>query len=185
MSLEFGTYRRMQIPEGRVRQIARASDGLVLWRAGYVNQVPLSADGSDGSIYNGTGYRNGYRVRSGGAEAEFSGAACTGFIAVNPGDVVRLSGWAFDYGTSANAINAADGGFQNIGQFTTQPAAYGIFESPYGAYGPSSVVEETEGVWKWVVPPAESGVQYIRVTGVDADGIQGQDMIVTINEEIA
>lgn len=184
MSLNFANYPRLEIPEGRVKQIARKSDGLVLWEAGYVNMVPLSIN-SDGSIYNSTGYKNGYRIRSGGAEGAQSGSTCTGFIPVKGGDVVRISGCTFGYPQNGNAVNVANASFTNIGQFTMLPAHYGIFLEGYSAYAASSVVEEATGVWKWVVPPAAAGVAYIRVTGYNSTGsAPGANLIVTVNEEI-
>lgn len=150
------------------------------------NQVPISTD-TDGSIYNGVGYKDNTRVRSGGEEGANNRAACTGFIPVSAGDVVRFSGmpWFAD-AASANALNAANASYENIGQFTMlQNARYGIFSSSYSAYAASSVVEETTGVWRWIVPPAASGVAYIRISAFDASSkTKGADMIVTINEEI-
>lgn len=187
MSLDFGKYRRMRIPEGRVKQIMRESDGLVLWTEKYLNRVRQSVSGDDGSIYNGMGYKDGYRIRSGGAEGVQDGATCTGFIFVNPGDVIRISGCSFADPSSANAVNVADVDFVNVGQLTTQPANYGIFAADggtYADYGAASVVQEKDGVWAWTVPPEESGVRYIRVTGYRYGNAPGADMIVTINEEI-
>ena len=65
MSLNFKDYIYLDIPEGRVKQIARKSDGLVLWKQGYTNQVPKSTD-TNGSIYNGTGYKDNTRLSSSG-----------------------------------------------------------------------------------------------------------------------
>lgn len=158
-------------------------NGVQAWKSGYTNRVPESID-ENGNIYNGRGYKNGYRVRSGGAEGALSGGACTGFIAVKGGDVVRFSGWDFSYPQNGNAVNISNASFANIGQFTTHPAAYGIFASGYTAYSLSSVVRESDGVWKWIVPPAASGAAYIRISGYDAGGAPGARMIVTVNEEI-
>lgn len=185
MSVNFANYPRLEIPEGRVKQIARKSDGLVLWTAGYVNMVPLSTN-SDGTIYNGIGYKNDYRVRSGGAEAVAVNASCSGFIPVKGGDVVRVGGINFAFDRTDNAINVNDSGLTNLGQLVANVAngGYGIFSGGggYYAYGWQSVVEESDGVWKWIVPPAASGVAYIRVTGYT--GGDGSKMIVTVNEEI-
>ena len=148
------------------------------------NRIPTSID-TDGSIYNGKGYKQGYRIRSGGAEAAASYVSCTGFIKVDPGDVVRISGIEFSVPSNGNAINVSDANFTNLGQFTMQPVAYGIFASSYSAYNASSVVEESTGVWKWVVPPAASGVAYIRLTCQNTTIAAGPtDMVLTINEEI-
>lgn len=148
------------------------------------NRVPFSIN-ADGSIYNGTGYKDGYRIKSGGAEAEQSNGACTGFIKVNAGDIVRFSGmpW-FENGdaSSADALNVADAAFTNLGQFTMgQGVRYGIFESAYKDYAAASVIEETPGVWKWVVPEG-AGIAYIRITAWDHTTEKtGKDMVVTIN----
>lgn len=159
--------------------------GVVAWVRPMINWVRRAID-TDGSIYNGgLGYKQGYRVRSGGAEAATSYVSCTGYIKVDPGDVVRLGNCEFSRVSNANAINVSDANFTNIGQFTMQPAHYGIFEGDYLAYSASSVVEESTGVWKWIVPPAASGVAYIRVTFHGTNLPAGPtDMIVTINEEI-
>ena len=163
-------------------------DDILVWRA-YKNWVHYSIN-ADGSIYNdGIGYKDGYRVRSGGAEGAAAGASCTGFIPVKAGDVIRISGCNFGDGTAnRSALNVSDSSFTNLGQFTMLPAHYGIFATgaAYQAYDYTSVVEESEGAWKWIVPPAASGVAYIRVTGnVSAlSTMSGSGMIVTINEEI-
>jgi hypothetical protein len=148
----------------------------------YKNWVYYSTENDGTTIYHeGLGYKLGYRIRSGGAEVAQAEGSCTGFIKVSPGDVIRLSGWDFGAAQVTNAINVSDSTFTNIGQFTKQPANYGILStSAYAAYAAASVVKEKEGVWKWVVPPADSGVAYIRVTGHYSYG----KMIVTINEEI-
>ena len=155
----------------------------------YTNQVPLSI-GTDKKIYNGgLGYKNGYRIRSGGAEGALSCSAHTGFIPVKAGDVIRIGGLNFGSAHShGSAMNVANSSFTNIGQFSMQSGEYGIFtESAYRAYSKSSVVQEKTGVWKWVVPPAASGVAYIRVSCNMYDtskAADGSKLIVTINEEI-
>ena len=183
-NLDFSQIKAVAIPEGDVIRIEVS--GSVLWKKSPNSCVPLSIN-ADGSIYNGgLGYKNEYRIRSGGAEVSYKGSVCTGFIRVEPGDVIRLSGWDFSFSQAGNAINVANSAFENIGQFTSQPANYGIFESAYKSYAFSSVTEERSGVYKWVVPPAASGVAYIRITAYDYYnyGELGAKMIVTINEEI-
>ena len=184
-SIDFSQVKAVAIPEGDVIKIEVS--GTVIWKKGPTNRVPLSIN-ADGSIYNGgLGYKNGYRIRSGGLEAASVNASCTGFIKVNPGDVIRFSGAPWFEGTSSsNALNAADASFTNIGQFTMgQNAQYGIFVSAYKSYAASSIVEEKSGVWRWIVPPAASGIAYIRITAYGyTNGAPGAKMIVTINEEI-
>lgn len=182
--IDFTGVKAITIPEGDVKQITRKSDGVVLWKSGYKNWVKYSTESDGKTIYNGgLGYKNGYRVRSGGAEGADAYGACTGFIPVKGGDVIRISGCDFAHAANGNAINVSDASFTNIGQFTMIPAQYGIFASSYSAYSHKSVVQEKTGVWKWIVPPAASGVAYIRVTGY-GNSSHGADLIVTINEEI-
>lgn len=180
--MNFADYKAITIPEGKVMRIE--SGGVVLWEAGYTNQVPISID-TDGSIYNGTGYKDGYRVRSGGAESASSGVSCTGFIPCQPGDVVRISGYQEPDSTFVMTVNASDADFANLGQIASNyPAAgYGIFaeNAAYQDYCWNSA-EESGGVWKWTAPPADSGIAYIRVTA--KTGGDGSGLIVTINEEI-
>lgn len=154
----------------------------------YTNQVPISTDADGVTIYNGgKGYKDGYRIRSGGAEGATTAGSCTGFIPVKGGDAVYFSGWDFSAKYNENAVNVADSSFTNIGQFAGQ-GEYGIFApgAAYAAYSRGSVIEESSGVWKWVVPPAASGVSYIRVSGFTRPTGYGNysNMIVTINEEI-
>ena len=184
--MDFSNVKKITISAGEVKQIE--INGVVVWRGGYTNLVPSSIN-ADGSVYNGTGYKDDYRIRSGGAEAESSNAACTGFIKVNAGDAVRFSGipW-FESGDagSSDALNVADASFTNLGQFTIlQNAMYGIFtQAAYKDYAAASVVEEKTGVWKWIVP-AGAGIAYVRITAFDNEGEKtGKDMIVTVNEEI-
>lgn len=151
------------------------------------NWVQYSMESGGTAIYNGgLGYKNGYRIRSGGAEGELSTSAHTGFIPVKGGDIIRISGGDFSSTNShGSAMNVADGSFTNIGQFSMQSGEYGIFKT-YTDYSKPSVVEEKTGVWKWVVPPEASGVKYIRVSCNAANGgaADGAKLIVTINEEI-
>jgi hypothetical protein len=164
--------------------ITRKIDNLILWKKQNNNQVPKSIN-ADGSIYNnGLGYKDGYRVRSGGAEGANSNTTCTGFIKVNPGDVIRIAGFDFSHPQNGNAINLSDNSFTNIGQFTMLPAGYGIIASSYSSYGHTSVVKESNNVHKWIVPPAASGVAYIRISGYSTSGYPSSKLIVTINEEI-
>lgn len=162
--------------------------GRMIWEAVTLkNWVKLSTESDGQTIYNGgLGYKNGYRIRSGGAETTASNTACTGFIKVDPGDVIRLSGWDLMTSGSQNAINVSGSDFANLGQITAQGSNYGIFtQSEYSAYRWASIVEESTGVWRWIVPPADSGVAYIRVSGYKASSSNpGADMIITINEEI-
>lgn len=148
--------------------------------------MPISID-TDGSVYNGAGFKNGYRVSSSGAEKADASATCTGYIPVSGGDVIRISGWTryTNLTAAANAINAYDASFANIGQIGN--ANYGIFASggSYVAYNNGTIVD-TSDVSTWVVPPSASGVAYIRVSAYDyTNGAPGEKLTVTVNQEIS
>lgn len=139
---------------------------------------------ADGTIYNdGLGYKNGYRVRSGGAEAETPYYAITGYIPVKGGDVIRVGGVDGYYLTeNANAFNVSDSSFTNLGQ-AVKNSSYGIFqETAYADYKFGSVVKEADGVYKWVVPP-HNGIAYVRLT-IYSYTLNCEDIIVTVNEEV-
>lgn len=184
MSFDFSKYVRLDIPEGRVKKITRKADGVVLWKAGYVNQVPISKD-ENGNIYNGTGYKNGYRVRSGGAEATQSTAVCTGFIPFKKGDILRISP-PFSGLNTSNAINFADANFNNLGQRVDANYGYGICSSDIY----DSVVIDGISTLTYS-DDFDNSVAYVRITHSlnnpsesESYVTSGADMIVTINEEI-
>lgn len=151
----------------------------------YTNLVRTSID-SDGSIYNGTGYKNGYRIRSGGAEGALNTAACTGFIKVKAGDTIRISGCEFFATTNGNAINVCDSTFATVGQTTKNSTyGYGEFEGAWADYQiHNSCVEESAGIYKWIVPPVKTDPAYIRISGYNSSGGNGAALIVTVNEPI-
>lgn len=181
MSLNFANYKHLDIPEGRVKKLARTSDGLTLWKEGCVNRVPFTTTTNGTTIYNSKGYKDGYRVRSGGAEAAHADATCTGYLRVNPGDIVCIGGATFGNDSSANAINVFDSSYTNLGQVVENyvAAGYGIFDDG----DPSSWDSGTfnNGCYYWTVPDGE-GIAFVRVTG-KCDG-DGSKLIVALNEEI-
>lgn len=176
--MDFANLKSLTIPEGEVKEIY--SGDVLLWKGGYTNLVPLSTAEDGKTIYNGTGYKNGYRVRSGGAEAVSATASCTGFIKANAGDIIRLSGYNVKTASTANAINVFDGNRTNLGQIVGNNAnSYGCFQAKGENW--DDVILEGNGVYYWIVPSGY-GIEYIRVTGYTKN--DGSKMIVTINEEI-
>ena len=154
------------------------------------NWVKYSTEADGTTIYNGgLGYKNGYRVSSEGFEKESYGTAHTGFIPVKAGDIIRISGMNFEHNEGhGSALNVFDSNFKNIGQFSMTSGEYGIFlQSAYRAYSRASVVQERTGVWRWIVPPTESGVSYIRISCNMYDKSKPADgslLVITINEKI-
>lgn len=156
---------------------------------GFKNWVDFSTTNDGKTIYNKLGHKEICRIGSDGTETGASRCSCTGFIPVNGGDVIRFYGWPFNHTGDGDAINVYDKNFACIGQAATN-GSYGIFESNYSTYaisitGIDSRVKEYSNVWKWTVPPSDSGVEYIRVSGYDALHSPGHVMIVTVNEPMS
>lgn len=156
-----------------------------LWEkpTSYTNQVPISIN-ADGSIYNGCGYKDGYRVRSGGAESESTYATCAGFIPFKNGDTLRIYP-AFMERNVDNTINFADATFTNLGQITDSGGGYGICQGKQSIY--DSVVIDGVSTLTYS-DDFDANIAYVRITNniyKDTSGISsGSEMIVTVNEEI-
>jgi hypothetical protein len=192
--MDFSTVKSLVIPEGEVAKITDAS-GNVLWEAiSFTNLVPASTD-TDGSIFNGTGYKENVRLSSSGgiSGSAQNGSVTTGFIPFHgDGDVIRLKGveWLnattnydghfyiifYDANKKSRGANdyisserAASGDYSHI--LTVTRDSNGIetlvFNKDYGT---------TNALLQWV-----RSASYIRITAYG----KGADMIVTINEEIA
>lgn len=155
---------------------------LALPAPAYTNLVPTSID-TDGSVFNGVGYQNGYRIStsSGSASAE-TNSTISGFIPAKNGDVIRVYGvdWYNPAGTK-NAIAAYDSNFGYIG------ATYGNFKGTANYPITNTNVVNDHDVCATIRSATDLGktVAYIRVSslglGVATDGA---NMIVTVNEEI-
>lgn len=150
--------------------------------AQFTNKVPTSIS-ENGSVFNGTGYQNDMRVRSGGALTGHSGFVATGFIPVKAGDVIRFTcdNWATaNSGSTINFGYISSGAFTSIGSYTTQPATYGIYQDSSKVNSDNIPSEESPGIWK-VTVPNDSSITYLRMSCYGT----GADLIVTVNEEIA
>ena len=194
MSLDFSMIKSIVIPEGKVKQIARKSGGFILWKGGHTNLVPTSID-TDGNVFDGVGYRDGYRLSSSGGLSAQANTFTTGFIPVTASDVIRMAGVEW-FPPSGNLYLAFyDSGFALLGSlncYVSSTAASGYTSTSRGI-----VTHKTNGK----VGNAEnhptvdsngvitfnqygftdgSNVAYFRINGYGA----GADAIVTVNEEI-
>lgn len=157
----------------------------------YTNQVPISID-TDGSVFNGVGYKDGYRINGGaGAVVEQELCCVTGFIPAKENDVVRIiaPNWssAAD-GVGFNRIAAYNANFEYLGSTsstlshshntTTNPDKYTIEHSIEHTDTMSIVTMGTKKVG--------TGIAYIRICNIgdNTSACSGADMIVTVNEEI-
>lgn len=175
--MDFTKLKKLSIGGVELKQLF--INGIQVWKSGYKNWVKYSTESDGVTIYNGgLGYKDGYRIRSGGAESTQTGARITGFMPVVAGDIVRLTGWNFAYKSASNAVNFSNAAFTNLGQFTQQPAGSGICS------GNVPTVTVTDGVYQFTVP-SNADIRYMRLTAQDGYQILPTEIIVTINEEIA
>lgn len=157
-------------------------NGVLVWKSGYKNWVKYSTEADGKTIFNGgLGYKNGYRVRSGGAERAQADATCTGFIPVKAGDVIGIGGAQLGGNSNSNAINVYDASHTNLGQVVENynGNGYGIFADGVLSNWNKGTVKN--GCFYWTVPSGEN-IACVRVTA-RMNG-NGANMIVTVNEEI-
>lgn len=126
---------------------------------GFTNQIPISID-SSGSIYNGAGYKAGYRIStSSGNESAASGMTVTGFIPVPNSATIRVKGIDLSSGNSTMAWYGTDFKFKS-GNYCNK-----AFETA-----------DSNGVRKKAFTNAAG---YIRISGAFGD-----NPIITVNEPI-
>jgi hypothetical protein len=148
----------------------------------YTNLVSTSID-TTGAIYNGVGYKKGYRLSSSGNESAETNASVTGFIKFKHGDIIRAVGATGAVSTAGMYI-----GFYNssFGFEKTVLWSSVATESYNGSY-----IKRDDGLYeaKFDTGSFSSGdiyngmikSSYIRVS---LNPCKGENMIVTINEEI-
>lgn len=179
--MDFTKVKSMTIPEGTVKKIEVG--GVVLWKSGYTNLVPLSTEADGKTIYNsGLGYKDGYRVRSGGAEASASYGTCTGYIPYKQGDKLYIHP-PFNGDSVYNAINFYDSEFNCLGQIT-ETYYYGFCDSTFK----TTVVNGVSVLdISTVTVSGVTDVSYVRITHRTSSQDlfkSGAEMIITKNEEI-
>lgn len=142
------------------------------------NMVPLSTD-ANGNIYNVTGYKDGSRINSSGAETGGSHMSVTGFIPFTHDQTLRLGGpnilfneygcMMYFYDSNKSALDGYD--YNKVGN------------TNFGTW------DTTEADTAFSFKPAASkltSVAYVRISAsVRNAGDTGEEMIVTINEPIA
>ena len=153
-----------------------------------ISLVPSSIDAT-GAIYNTTGYKVGYRIRSGGAESEQTNSLCTGYIPLKRGETLRVYPPFFGL-ASIDAINFSDANFSNLGQTTGDSSGgfdkmgnttYGICANNVAAYRPTVI----NGVSTLTLGDnTDSRIAYVRITHRVTELSDPSDLIVTVNREI-
>ena len=144
-----------------------------------VNLVPTSTD-TDGTIYNGTGYKDGYRLSSSGSVSSNPepNATHTGFIKVKQGDVIRikiLGGFAQSGG--GNYICFYNGSF-------------GLIKADYpenwvnGTYGTTETLSDGSVLITGFTANQDSVTTATEYFRVSLNPARGANLIVTVNQEI-
>lgn len=146
-----------------------------------VNQLPLAID-TDGSIYNGTGYRTGCRLNSSGVVKEitedyYDAAVCvTGFIPCKAGDVLYLQGMEIDPAdTQAGSYNIHiyDSSFVSLAYMSWANASeYVTIGTDSNGHIVSMTMDEYANL---------ENLAYIRLSARNITS----DSVITINEEAA
>ena len=145
------------------------------------NLVPYAID-TDGSLFNGTGYKNGYRLSGNlGEESVQEGMVCTGFIPFNSSAVLRMAGTEWSSSPATSYLYFYDADFNYLGGYNSN--GYCIFYNDEicltDKSNQSVSVENTITTFNLQFASG-SPVQYVRVSAVG----NGADMIVTVNDEI-
>lgn len=140
----------------------------------FTNLVPTSI-GTDNKVFNGTGYKENYRLSSSGGESAMSGAIVSGFIPVKSGDVIRV------YGTT-NTTHQGSGNYV-IGYNSDFSAIANNYLAPTDAAGNDGIWEIKDGkaLWTCDVGLFPTMPAYIRCS---MNTCTSADFVVTINEAI-
>ena len=144
----------------------------------YTNQIPISTD-TDGSIYNGTGYKNRARINSSGAVVDYSNHewSATGFIPCKGGDIIRFAGIYVQGNNGDCHITPYNSAKQKIatGDFTAYLLSNGEIES----IKPYNWNSTEQRLYSFTVP-RDADIAYYRFSLYG----DGANAIVTVNEEI-
>lgn len=153
-----------------------------------VNQVPISTD-TDGSIYNGTGYKDNARLSSSGgvSGSAQNGSVVTGFIPYTPGAVIRMKG--------AEWLGATDKYtghfylcFYNSSKTKNGEAEVSAESYKGGTFGTFVTYDETTGITTFDTNTTDTTGYLYRIQNsayfrINAYG-KGANLIVTVNQEI-
>ena len=148
----------------------------------YTNLVPTSI-ASDGSIFNGTGYKAGYRLSSSGGESTGTNGIITGFIKVKAGDIVRVASKGdiinWNYSNATNCMHYYNSSKSSVGRFMGNGTVSGVCTSANAV-----VTEEVYRKKYRFTVPNDASIEWIRVGIYCPNGAVNDNLIVTVNEEI-
>lgn len=142
----------------------------------YNSLIPSATD-TDGSIYNGTGYKSGYRLSSSGIEQEYAGFCLSGFIPVTFGDTVYLK--------NVNYNSANSGSSQRICFYdSNKNFITGCISGANSTAQLGKVYDSNNNLTQFQIMNVGSNsaanAKYFRIAGLYI----GADSIITVNEQI-
>lgn len=142
----------------------------------YINQLPISLDGT-GGVYNNKGYKENTRWSvSSGSEGSADGIYLSGYIPVKPGAIVRIKNITMNQQTEANQGCTV--------QFFTGIGVHALQAQHNKWSGDSTTVHspvwDNAGQLVQFTVPSDTSYAYIRLQSE----YFGADSIVTVNEEI-
>lgn len=175
--MDLSAYKRISINGIPMKKITLG--GVVAWKRPAINQVPLSID-TDGSIFNGKGYIEGYRLSSSGSLSAQDDTITTGFIPCKAGDVIRMSGVSWRPLSSGFCyLMFFKEDFSVLGSVNEEDDGANYYR---GNVANTTAITTADGITTFqpVFSADAAKVAYFRINGYGA----GADMVVTVNEEI-
>ena len=139
----------------------------IVQSSSYTNQIPISLDANGTSIYNGKGYKTGYRLNSSNSEVAATNMCVTGFIPAKAGDIIRIKNVTIAGGASPYAL-ALTGLYVNVTGKISQ------------SWSTSGLVADSNGIITITIPSTATTTQYFRLSC----GVINDTSIITVNEEI-
>lgn len=156
--------------------------GAIAVPTSYTNLVPTATTGATGNIYNGTGYLNGYRLNSSGNVVEEYPACVTGFMPYTQGATIRIVG----------ATGLPDRGGMYVATYKENYERIAVSEIKGYVSDGGALVPRENNAYEFVINTDKLTNQYRIANFKDAKHIRvscnpcdGNDLIVTINEEVS
>lgn len=182
--IDLSTMKELSIDGIKLRRLS--IDDTIVWRDGIFNWVPVSRD-TDGNIYNGVGYTEGYRLSSSGELKAQANTVATGFIPAKFGDTIRMKGvtWGTTESSGYSYIAFYDNNFSLLATInlyqTANESGVSNVSSSYIDKTTSSILTDDNGITTFnIVFKSTMSFNYIRISATGT----GENMIVTVNENI-
>lgn len=156
--------------------------GAIAAPSSYTNLVPTATTGAAGNIYNGTGYLNGYRLNSSGNVVEEYPACVTGFMPYTQGATIRIVG----------ATGLPDRGGMYVATYKESYELIAVGETKGYVSDGGELIPRENNAYEYVINTDKLTNQYrqsyfaeAKYIRVSCNPCDGNDLIVTINEEVS